>query len=230
MKLQTKIMANAVILAAFFTLAAGRLHAQNTNAVTISATIQSQGATNTSGGTTTIAAKTTAINAKQLLAWLAQDEFAEGNFPNTNFPSGAYLAVITTDTNQDYQVLTKSNTFLVDVSDILTGYYGSNSVQSAKIKTATGLYSPSGTVMMLAVLVFDDSAAVPANGPTVGLTMFMQGLQTTTIKDTSPNRSGVYTESVSAQTPNASGEGVYKGTPVLVTGSFGYSRTVKLNL
>jgi hypothetical protein len=58
----------------------------------------------------------------------------------------------------------------------------------------------------------------------------MQGLQTTTVNDSTPLRSGTYTETVSAQTPNATGEGIYKGTPVLATGSFGYSRTVKRSL
>ena len=171
---------------------------------------------------------TTAINTKQLLAWLGQNEFAEGNYPATNFPSGAYLAVITTLTNEDYQVLTKSNTFLVDVSDILVGDFGSNYIYSAKIKNSTGLFSPSETSLRIAAFVFDDSAAAPVNGPTVGLTFYLQGLLTTTVTDSTPTRTGAYTKTTTANTPNAAGEGTYKGNPVLVTGSFGYS--LKQNL
>lgn len=203
--------------------------AMETNIVTLTATIESQGGTNVSGGFTTIASpKKTAITTKQLLQWLAKDEFSEGNIDTNSFPSGAYLAVITTPTTEDFQVLTKNNSLLVDVSDVFIGYFGSNTLYTAKIRNSTGLYSPSGMTTRVATLVFDDSGVNAVNGPTAGVTIYLIGLQTTTVTDTNPSRSGVYTETVSATTPNAVGEGTYQGTPVIVTGSFGY--TLKHNL
>jgi hypothetical protein len=232
MKLQVKIMASAVLLAASFTLTTSRLPAADTNVVSVNLTIESQGSTNTSGGVITVASpKTTALNIKQLLAWLAVDEYAEGNYPSNSFPGGAYLASITAHTNVDYQVLTKSNAFLVDVSDIIQSSAGSNSVYSGKVKISTGLFSPSKITMRLTTAVYDDSGIVAVNGrPVVGLNIFLVGLQTKTVTDSTPSKSGAYTETISDQAPSVVGEGVYNGTPVLVTGSFGSTSTTKRQL
>lgn len=230
MKLQTCLLACATALACV-TSAAGSAIVSVTNLVSISASALSQGGTNTSHGVSTIASPiSTSINTKQILKWLALDEYAESNYVATNFPAGAQLVVIVTaDTNADFQVLNKSNLCLVDVSDIMSADHGSNYVYSGKVKDSTGLYFPDITVLKPAKLVYNDLGITPVDGRSVvGVDFYLGGMETKVVTDGLPNSSHVYTQIISVQVGPCAGEGTYKGTPILVNGNFSYGATIKL--
>ncbi len=75
------------------------------------------------------------INTKDLLALLAQDEHASGNYDNTNFPAGSHLVIlgdIPSGDHIDFQVQDRNGGELVDVSDIIKLEYGTNVVYSGK--------------------------------------------------------------------------------------------------
>jgi hypothetical protein len=87
-----------VIVVAFLTLGTASLRANSTNFVSVSAKALTPGSTNTVQGIQTIAAPTASkINTTQILAWLAQDEYAENNYSAPNFPLGAQLAEVYDD-------------------------------------------------------------------------------------------------------------------------------------
>ncbi len=92
MKLKIKIVAGATVLV-FLTFAAS-LRAQLTNVLSITATVSMQGNPSDNGTVNTTASVKRTINIKQILAWLAQDEFAEGNFTSNSFPPGAQLVYV----------------------------------------------------------------------------------------------------------------------------------------
>lgn len=132
--------------------------------VTVSgtATVQNQ-TTNDVNGITTIPAPTKiSITTKSLLALLAKDEYAESNYAQPSFPSGAKLIYLnkTDDINAgDFQVWDKNNTLLVDVSDIMSyQQLGSVLVQSAKIQDSTGL-PLSEKELYVGEFDFDDAGA-----------------------------------------------------------------------
>lgn len=229
MKHHIKSIAGAAV-AAFLTLGADSLRADVTNLITISATALMQGTTNVSKGVATVAKPVSyAITTKQVLAWLAQDEYAESNYPAASFPTGAQLAVITSTNADSFQVLDKHNNFLVDVSDILSGGHGSNYVYSGKINVTTGVYESSVTSLRPADFYYNDLAvsAIPGRA-VVGVDFYVRGLDTRKYTDSTPNTSGVYTEIINSQVVNGLGEGIYQGTPILVTGGFGYSGVATL--
>lgn len=111
--MNAKIIAGAVV---FFALAAARVEAQGTKIITIAATAELQGATNDTGADRVIAAPVKkTINTADILKYLAEDEYACGNYALGKFPGSAKLVVTT---NDDYQVVDASGNLLVDVTNI----------------------------------------------------------------------------------------------------------------
>jgi hypothetical protein len=212
----------ASTLSALLMLTAGRLQASViTNSFTINATALVQSTTNDNGKVTTIAAATKhAVNTKQLLVWLAQDESAEGNYGFPSFPAGAKLVlIVSNDESADFQVWNKSDILLVDVSDILNITHGTNEVVSSKVNDTTGLLDPSAKIWHLIKFSFNDSAILTGG---VGVTFDLVGLEERAVTDSNPNKDGIYTETVSATVDASAGEGTYQGEPFVITGSLDF--------
>jgi hypothetical protein len=223
MKTFHKILVGATV-GAVLMLAANRTQASMTNVITFTATALVQSPANDNGtNTTTPAPASKSITTKTLLAWLALDEYAEGNYTaGTNFPSGAQLVVFDRHNRPPaFQVLTATNTLLVDVSDIVhaqEGFFG-NDITSGKQIDTNGLASPTTTDIHLLTLSFDDSFVPATYGPVVGVQFYLMGLMTETTTDTKPSKAGVYTESKSSKMPNAAGEGFYQDQAFVISGS-----------
>ena len=230
MKLTSKIIAGTAALA-FLTIAAGSLQAQITNVITFTATVKAQ-KESTDNGTNTItpAPKAVSVTTKTLLGFLAVDEFAEGKFGSTNFPAGAKLVIITGNGDGEFQVLTSSNTFLVDVSDILFAFEGNNNISSGKQNDYTGLANPTETKLHVLTFGYDDSRVLPLNGSTVDLQFHMTGLMTSTKTDTVPNNNTVYMETKSNILTSGVGEGDFQGNPFVITGGLTATGSGKLYL
>ena len=231
MKTTNMILAGAVALAAL-TLNAP-LQAQVTNVITLTATSQSQQATTTNGTTiTTAAPNKTSINTKMILGFLAQDEYAEGKYVTNTFPAGAQLVVINDNGCPIFQVLSSSNTFLVDVSDIIFVDQGrlGNDIFSGQRNGANGLAIKKFTDQRLLTFGFNDFYVHDTYGDVVGLTFYMNGLMTSTTTDTTPDSSKHYTESHTGKMANAAGEGVFQGQPFVITGTLNVSGKSTLTL
>jgi hypothetical protein len=217
MKLKTKIIAGAAVLASL-TFAATGLQAQVTVPFTITATASVQGSSTNNGTVTTYAAPTSmTLDTKQILADLAKDEFAAGIWSSSTFPGGAKLVVIIN--GGDFQVLDKAGNFLVDVTNILSVTYGGidgNFITSGKQNDNTGLSSPTITVSNIATFSYDDTNIIGS----VGLQFYLTGIVTGKTTDTTPNtNTGVYTETKSFKWSNTAGEGNYQSRELLLTGS-----------
>jgi hypothetical protein len=248
-----KMMAGTVALACL-TLGAGGLHAQVTQVVTIKASASVQGGYSTStnshtGITTDIYATPTkhSVATKDLLALLALDENAEGNYPaGTNFPSGAKLVIITPDpdggsggsvtltpvgntpvvnNSGPFQVVDKNNNTLVDVSDIISiNSAGSNVITSSR-STSSNPGLGTSTDLELLSIKFDDTGAGGS------LKFFLTGIWTSKTTDTTPNKTtGAYTESSSGSLSFGTGEGSYLGNPFVCTGTVSTSGKATLNI
>jgi len=223
MKLKTKVIAGTATLA-FLAFAAGNLQGQQTvtNLLTITATIQEQAGTNINGAVTTVAAPIkSAFNTKQILAFLAKDEFEAGKYASTNFPPGAKLVIIVSDTNANYfcQVVDKHNNFLVDASNILK--FQTNAIiqlYSGKTKNYGGsvgvLGDPVVTTLHVPTFGYDDSGIT--NG--VGFQCSLVGLMRTTVTYTIVNRSTLVV-TTSGRIASFAGAGTNQGTPFLASGS-----------
>jgi hypothetical protein len=218
-----KLIAGAVVLAVL-TLAANRTQANVTNVITVAATALVQNNATDNGTITTTPSPTSqSITTKTLLNWLAQDEYAEGNYTaGTTFPSGAQFVVFDHGTNGSYfQVLAANHTLLVDVSDIISateGTYG-NDITSGKQVDTNGLASPTTTDIHILTITFDDSAVATTFGSTVGVKFYLTGLMTETTTDTKPSSLGVYTKSKTSKMASSAGEGFYQGQPFTISGS-----------
>ena len=194
-----------------------------TNIIAITATAQLQGITNSGGGVTAIDAPTEhAVNTKLLLEWLAEDEYKAGNYSSSTFPSGAQLALV----GADFQILDRHNRFLVDVSNILTCENGINEVVSGRITDRTGLYAPTLTQRYIFKITFNDSSIIGGEG----INFYLQGLMTGTTTDMASKPDGKYAESNSNLMPFAMGEGLWQGTPFVISGSLtGAGRLFPIN-
>ncbi len=225
MKLKTKIVSSAAVLA-FLSLAINSLQAQVTNLVSITATVLIQGSVNDNGTNTTAAAPSKhSVTTQTLLGLLAQDEYAEGNYGSTNFPTGAKLVVIDSHNNNPaFQVLTSGNVLLVDVSDILAGISEDNDVYSGKQNDSTGLSNPSTTDLSVFKFKFDDTGITGGQG----VQFYLQGLMTNTKADTIPVN-GVYTQTESHKMSGA-GQGTFQGVSFVLTGSLSASGKATLTL
>lgn len=192
----------------------GTLQAQiiQTLSFTLTASVQSENQTDNGTTTTTPAPTKVTVTTKQILATLATDEFAAGNWSSTTFPSGAKLAAV----DGDFEVLDKNNNLLVNVSNIISSSDGENEVFSGKEDDATGLASPSTSNAHILTISFDDTAI---NGGS-NLKLYIHGVAKSTRTDTKPNATtGNYTETRSGSITGAAGEGTMDGTPFVVTGN-----------
>ena len=250
------MIAGTVALACL-TLGAGGLHAQVTQVVTIKATASVQGGYSTSTNshtgiiTYTYATPTKhSVATKDLLALLALDENAEGNYPDTNFPSGAKLVIshvtppsgviiITapvpvespvvinnvSDIDEDFQVVDKNNNLLIDVSDIMSiNRVGGNVITSSKSTSSNPGRGISSNEQLLSI-GFDDT------GIGGSLKFFLTGIGTGKTTDTTPSKTtGAYTESSSGSLSSGTGEGSYHGNPFICTGTASESGKATLNI
>jgi hypothetical protein len=220
MKLNKLIMAGVAALS-FLALTVGNVKAvfvpSVTNSVSINATAVAQSGTNNNGTITTVSSTKISVNTKQILQWLALDEFAEGNFPSNSFPKGAQLVLINGN-GSDFQVLDKNGNPLVDVNDLLSIDHGDRTVVTAKISDVTGLYSPSASQTRLFDFSYDDGGI--DNG--VHLRFDVEGQETITLSD-SPVKAGAYTQSISVSVSPMVGDGTYQGIPFVITGSLSFS-------
>jgi len=230
MKSKNKFFTVAAVLS-LLTLADGSLQAQVTNLVTISGTALLQGDTTNNGTISTTAAPIKyAVSTKTILAQLATDENAAGNYPTNVFPSGAKLVAIVSPgsgffNNADFQVLDKTNKLLVDVSDILSASQGNNLIYSGKSSDATQLSSPTQNANLIVFLTYDDS------GSTGALEFQIGGLMAATVSDTTPNViTGVYTETQSAKIAAMAGEGTADGNPFVFSGNLTFAGKGTLTL
>jgi hypothetical protein len=219
MNLKKIIIAGAAVIS-FLTLASSSVKAVATppftNSVSITATAVVQGSTNTVNGITTISTTNVSINTKQLLAWLAADEFADHAYGSTTFPTGSQLILIVQGDTADFQVVGKSGNFLVDVGNILSVSHGDTQVDSGKVNG--DLFDPSGTQARVFDFYFDDTFL--ENG--ADLSFYLQGMETKKITD-SKVKSGSYTESVSTTISSGTGDGTLQGTALVVTGTISLS-------
>ena len=192
---------------------------QVTNTLKITATILLQAGTNDNGkAVTTAAPAKLAFDTKQILVFLARDEFAEGNYGATEFPTNATLvAAISGPETGDkgiFQVLDENGALLVDVSDILSLQQGTNVVVSGKMDDNNSLGDRSVTQQYILAFNYDDSAIKDG----VRLKFCLQGLTTRKVADTT-NKAGVLTETISSKMAGAMGDGNYRGDPFVINGS-----------
>jgi hypothetical protein len=227
MKLNTNLIAGAAVLSllTFTTGAFAQPVLTSTNLLTIKATVFAQGNANNNNSdkdTTSIVAKES-ITTKQLLGWIAQDENVEGNFNAATFPSGATVKVVADgDGDFDVQVFSKAGVLLVDASDLVTISQGSAVVTSGKVNNTTGFDDSAIKELSLATFTFDDSGLGQIFNGTVGLTVSLTGVQSTTITDTRVS-DGSFKQSITATISSGTGQGTLNGSPFIVTGSVSYS-------
>jgi hypothetical protein len=151
---------------------------------------------------------------------LALDEYIDGNWGSTTFPSGAKLVEV----DGSFQVLDKNNNLLVDVSNIITLSTGNNYISAGKVDDSSGLASPSTTVTQILFLTFDDTHIGGDIQFTIG------GLATITTNDTKPNGYGLYTEKTSYKASAVAGEGTAKGASIVISGTVSASGKGTLSL
>ena len=216
MKLTTTFTAVAIALL-FLAVAVGNLQAEVTNTITIAITGLAQNAPTTNNGIITAAAPSKhAIGIKEILNLLAIAKHAANNaYPTTNFPVGAKLVVITGDNNA-FQVLSATNSLLVDVSDIMSSSDGKfeNDIFSGSQNATNGLASPKTTDVHVLKVNYDDTWI---NG-SVGVKFYMIGMMTSTVAETAPV-AGVYTRTESNKLVGGLGEGFFQEQPFVLTGT-----------
>lgn len=208
-KITQKMMAGTVAMAALC-LGAGGLHAQVTQVITITATASVQGASSYSYNNktyvttyTTAAPTIKSVATKDILKLLATDY-------QTTFPSGAKLVM--DGSSGDVEVVDKSGNLLQDVSGIMSfSNPGNNNIQSGKSTSQFNLGTFSNDQLL--TLNFNDTAL---GGP---LQFYMTGIGTGKKTDTTPNKTGAYTETDSGTLSSATGEGTYNGSEFICSGN-----------
>jgi Concanavalin A-like lectin/glucanases superfamily len=200
-----------------------RSPARITNEIKVSAIGMLQGATTTRLDVTTMAPpQTFAISTSQILSWLAIDENIKGSYPARSFPSGSKLAVVVSATDnaiEAIQVVDQNNSFLLDVSDILSlGIEGRNTanISTGKVSAVTGLSQTSATYLSIGTLTFDDSAISGGQN----IKFYLSGIVSNQIVNTVPSLgSRSYRETHTFRITSAAGDGRFHNAPMLVSGS-----------
>ncbi len=198
--------------AAVFLAVPGTLHAQASEKMSISATIYLQGATSDKKGVTTSAGPTKqSVSTVNLLESLAKDENAEGNYPNTKFPSTAALYYY----GGGFEVDEGTNV-LVDVSDILTlTTTGQNDITNGNYTDVKGPGTPPYTQTAYQIVMLAYASSTGASG--LGFTV--TGLGEFTQKAGTPNaKTGKFTQSDSFNLQDGTGEGSLEGVEFVITG------------
>ncbi|MFO1488534.1 MAG: hypothetical protein U1F65_08650 [Verrucomicrobiota bacterium] len=215
MKTFKQLTLAAVLSLSAFT-ATVRAEIQTVLNVTATALIQRD---STDNGTNTItpspAVRT--FTTKTILKQLALDKFILGDYPATNFPAGAKLVMIFSGEGATFQVVSRTNEFLVDVSDIFHLEVGERQVFSGKVNDDTSLPNPSVTERRMVSLEFDDTEIT--GGGDVKFVLI--GLMKSVTTDTKPSvTTGRYVETQNHSVTQASGHGAYLGADAVITGSF----------
>jgi hypothetical protein len=199
-------------------LVTGSLEAQNVSVLSVVnlSLVLSVQSPSSDNGTVTVAGPPVQarLATKNLLATLAQDENAEGKWSGTAFPAGAQLAI--DSASGHYEVVDKNRNLLVDVSDILTrGAGGSNNITSGKVNDSTELPAPTLKELGIITVSFNDTAI--SGG--AQLKFYLQGLASASTTATAQDSStGLYAVTGSGSF-NGAGEGAFRGTPLVVTGT-----------
>jgi len=138
MKLMTKIVPLRSV-GAFHRASRQSPRTSYQNVVSITATVLIQATSQTTGTNTTAAAPSKhSLTTQTLLGWLAQDEYAEGNYGSTIFQRAQNSWCRWPNNGPDFQVLDQRQCFIWwIVSDILDGISGDNDVYSGKQMTST---------------------------------------------------------------------------------------------
>ncbi len=204
--------------------------------LTITATAEIQSQIFDDGTTTKIAApQKFSVTTKTLLAMLAQDEFFDGNYPSTVFPSGAKLILMADETvfsNSTFQVVDKEGLELVDVSDELeiTIVVGNESVSSGVENDATGVVTGKENQSFIANFSFDNTGS---STPGTLYSFYLQGVVADVTTDTLPKNDS-YTEKETAKMSSGAGPGkavgVVNTSPLIITGSVSFSGTKVFSL
>jgi hypothetical protein len=212
MNQKLKFLALFVTAAAVFLAVPGTLRAQVSEKMSISATIYLQGATSDKKGVTTIAGPTKqSVSTVNLLESLAKDENAEGNYPNTKFPSTAALHYY----GGGFEVDEGTNV-LVDVSDILTlTVTGQNDITNGNYSEVNGPGTPPYTQTAYQIVTLAYTSSTGASG--LGFTV--TGLGEFTQKAGTPNaKTGNFTQTDSVSLQDGTGEGTLDGVEFVITG------------
>jgi hypothetical protein len=219
----------AVVLAAGSLATAGQVQAtpgklDNLNFITVACKLQLQGDFVDDGSLRNYANPTIArLGTKELLAALANDKYAQTNYPANYFPAGAKLAFTQDGT---FLVVSRNNELLADVSDLMHFSTGTNDIVSGRVDNSTGLASPNRKNLVLVTLNFDDTSIT--NGS--NLRFSIQGLDQIKTRDTKPGGGGNYNENTTHQISNAVGEGQSGDTPFIITGTIHGNGKARLTL
>ena len=206
-----KTLLAALVFAAF------AVHAQTIPLnFTISATIkyQNQQTTNAQGIVTLLEPKAVTVTTASLLKSLATLAYLNGDYPATNFPTGAKIVyeLHPEDTHENRFIVTTSlGVTLCDVSDYLYYEQGQSLLQSGKYDSANKIF-PSWKYSYIGQLVFDGTSVEDTR-------IFFGGLITSTVADVVVKNIGTYKETWKITLPAGIGEGVYDGRDCLVTGT-----------
>ena len=179
-------------------------------------TVQIQNPESTPTSTTTSVPVPTKVSftAKDLLALIAQDEFASTNYSTNSFPTGAklvYMADPNSFTDSFYEVQDKSGNSLVVVTNLITlAPVNDLSVYSYTQTTATGLYKPFVRTYV-GVFSYDDTAIAEGAQVQFDLAQLITG----TMNETTSK--GVITRTITAKIGAGIGAGTTAGTPAIFT-------------
>jgi hypothetical protein len=197
---------------AVFMAVPGTLRAQVLEKMSISATIYLQGTTSDKKGVTTTAGPAKqSVSTVNLLESLAKDENAEGNYPETRFPSTATLYYYGDGFEVD-----EGTTVLVDVSDILTlTITGQNDITNGNYTEVNGPGTPPYTQTAYQIVTL---AYVSTTGAS-GLGFTVTGLGELTQTAGTPNaKTGKFTQTDSVSLQDGTGEGTLDGVEFVITG------------
>jgi hypothetical protein len=176
--------------------------------------IQSPESTSTSTTASVPAPIKVAFTSKDLLALIAQDEFASTNYSTNSFPTGAklvYMADPNSFLDSYYEVQDKNGASLVVATNLITlEPVNDLSVYSYKQTIATGLYKPFVRTYV-GVFSYDDTAIADGEGVQFDLAQLITG----TMNETTSK--GVITRTITAKIGAGVGAGTTEGTPAIFT-------------
>ncbi len=177
-------------------------------------------------GAVTFPPKKFKLNTKQILAFLAQDEFASGNYSSTNFPPGARLVLggdtQFDDNSLDFVVLDRDGNELVDVSDILKLTNGANVIVWGNLYESDGTKIRSHSSKYMEQFTYDSTD--PSG---LDLHFSITGSATCKVTQPKPDLSGAFTITSSLKMAGY-GDGSFQGQPLAVTGDLSVTGQQKI--
>ncbi len=213
-----KIRISSRVLLALVLTAATITEAQVTNLISLSFTAKGQSAITDNGTNTSAPAPfTKSVTTANVLKALAIAENTLGNYPTNTFPAGTRLAVIT-GKHTRFLVLDSQNAPILDADDFIFfdgGIFGVN-VFSGSRNDTTGLGNKTYTHLETGSFVYWDTWLLGTNG----VKFVLNGTMNNTVTDKFAANGTNYTETQSHAIKTAVGEGVWQGTPFVLSGSF----------